>query len=118
MQFGRGIVERLTTGNQEHPSRGGDGLLSRGGPPPTTSRFSHNLQADWLSPSSWVHSQENSPSGAGETEVQTLCVRCARVLEFSGERPRFCGYCAHPLPPGPDATAPPTPDPGATVAAP
>src|ERR1051326_1675574 len=30
--------------------------------------------------------------------MQLECPRCQRVLEFSGERPSFCGYCGVPLP--------------------
>ena len=37
---------------------------------------------------------------------QVVCLRCHRVLEFSGDRPSFCGYCGQPLPASaPDATA-------------
>ncbi len=28
---------------------------------------------------------------------QVACPRCRKVLEFSGERPRFCAYCGNPL---------------------
>lgn len=47
--------------------------------------------------------------------MQANCPRCTRVLEFSGERPRFCAYCGAPLESGhvphgllthPDATTP------------
>ena len=29
--------------------------------------------------------------------MQVACPRCSKVLEFSGERPLFCAYCASPL---------------------
>jgi hypothetical protein len=35
--------------------------------------------------------------------MQLACPSCARTLEFSGERPRFCGFCGKSLAPAPPA---------------
>src|SRR4051794_33512590 len=32
-------------------------------------------------------------------QMQLACPSCARTLEFSGERPRFCGFCGRSLAP-------------------
>src|SRR5205823_5795581 len=34
--------------------------------------------------------------GEGAT-MQVACPRCRRVLDYSGDRPRFCAYCGNPL---------------------
>ncbi|MDG3005765.1 protein kinase domain-containing protein [Paludisphaera mucosa] len=39
----------------------------------------------------------------GQAEGRAACSNCLRVLVFSGEPPRFCGYCGAPL--GPDSVA-------------
>jgi hypothetical protein len=36
--------------------------------------------------------------------MQTTCPQCARVLEYSGEPPRFCAYCGQALPVSPAAS--------------
>jgi hypothetical protein len=54
--------------------------------------------------------------------AQLTCGHCARVLEFSGERPRFCAYCGRPVAPAAtpalDAMTPPVIDSEAATAAP
>src|SRR5437868_8635852 len=30
--------------------------------------------------------------------MQVLCAHCSRPLEYSGERPSFCGFCGQPIP--------------------
>src|SRR5262245_55423125 len=72
-------------------------------------------------PTSLVSYQGAIPRGeAEEGRVELTCGQCRRVLEFSGQRPRFCGYCGRPLEAAPamaeTAMLPPA-DPGATQAA-
>src|SRR5882724_8014487 len=64
----------------------------------------------------------------GERSMQLACPSCTKSLEFSGERPRFCGFCGKALgTPAPgdmeiseDVTAPPgiVPVPGEKTAPP
>src|SRR4051812_21092149 len=36
---------------------------------------------------------------------QVSCIRCSRVLQYSGDQPSFCGYCGQALDdPAPDQT--------------
>lgn len=39
--------------------------------------------------------------------MEGVCIHCSHVLEYSGEPPRFCGYCGNPLEPGATMAHPP-----------
>ena len=39
--------------------------------------------------------------------MEGVCSHCSHVLQYSGEPPRFCGYCGHPLTPGATVAHPP-----------